>query len=364
MELLTGVDPGLLPDWADPRLVVRISGYGDALFAIVGNPHTFRGLVAVNDLAAGQNMSVRPSQILDATEYAEGWLQGYLSGNEPSPPPNDALEELRWDRERALFHMYEREMPPSSQGRYVVDAIRSSDGIPEIEAYRAVATIFAELSVSHGLWRHNSWLPVTADRASLPAVGMITADEVAAAFRCVNPAYATDGTIDTWQSTLRVINVHSGAVAAGLVEILIELDTSGSSVDRLHVVVNVERPDRIAADDHTTSENLLEDVLRAVIVGVDPDVASVAHGAALYEGEPFSIDPPDESDDPTPPILPGFLTYVATRLQPDLDPIAPLPFDRQPVGSGVLIRHRGGLTMTAETANELSRALNSSTSAR
>ncbi|NED61448.1 hypothetical protein G3I15_10990, partial [Streptomyces sp. SID10244] len=73
--------PRHLPDWVDPRLVVRISGQGDALFAIVGNPHTFRGLLAINDLATGQNMSVRPSQIREATEFARGWLEGYLSGN-------------------------------------------------------------------------------------------------------------------------------------------------------------------------------------------------------------------------------------------------------------------------------------------
>ncbi|NDZ96925.1 hypothetical protein G3I13_17405 [Streptomyces sp. SID6673] len=362
MELLTGVDPRHLPDWVDPRLVVRISGQGDALFAIVGNPHTFRGLLAINDLATGQNMSVRPSQIREATEFARGWLEGYLSGNEPAPPPHDALEELRWNRERALFHMYEREMPPQSQGRYVVDAIRSTPGIPATEAYRAVASVFAELSVAHALWRHNGWLPVTADRASLPAIGMTTADDVESAFRCVNPAYAIDGTVETWQRSLRVINGHAGAADAGLVEILIDLDTSGPLVDRLHIVVNVERPDQIAAADGATSESLLEDVLGAIIVGVDPDVASVAHGAALYEGEPFSIEPPDESEDPTPPILPGSLTYVAARLRPDLDPIGPLPFDREPAGSGVLIRHRGGLTMTGETANELSRALNSHTS--
>ncbi|MYR05532.1 hypothetical protein GTV32_04040 [Gordonia sp. SID5947] len=361
MELLTGVDPSVLPEWADPELVVRISGHGNALFAIAGNPHTFRGLLAVHELATGQTISVRPSQITEATEFARGWLRGYLSGNEPSPPPNDALEAMRWERERLLFHAYEREMPPQSLGRYVIDAIRTTDGISVAETSRAISAVFAKLAVAHSLWRNNRWLPVTEDRASLPPIGLATADEVVDAFRCVNPAYAIDGTLHNWQMTLRVINAQTDACAAGLIEVIVWLDTSGPVVDQIHVVVNLERPDLVAAADDTTPEKLLEAVLGAVIIGIDPDVASVAHGDALYEGEPFSIEPADESADPTPPILPGPLTYVATRRRSDLDCIADLPFDRQPVGSGVLIRHRGGFTMTTTTANELSRALGSAT---
>lgn len=104
-----------LPEWADPRLVVRLRGEGSELFVIDGNPHTFKGLVGLHSLTDQEyrSLSVRPHEIVADSEYVQGWLSGYLAGSEPDVP--QVLCRTRRDRELGFFHRSAATAAPSAR---------------------------------------------------------------------------------------------------------------------------------------------------------------------------------------------------------------------------------------------------------
>lgn len=355
MDLISGLDPASLPDWADPRLAVRVSGEGDTVFVIDGNPHTYRGLVRLYDVTARESLSVQPSRISEATEFARGWLAGFLHGNEPDGPTSAPLDDLRGERERALFHTYQQKLPIERRGEYAVHAVRETDGTPLMELSRAVSRVFTALAAKYPLWQHDRWLPVTDDHAVLPALSLTTDHAVESAFAWLNPGYAVAADELDQQCELRVVNDGFDATPAGIIEVIVTVCHRALQVHRLEFVVNVEHPERIGAPD-----DVVADILTTVIEHLDPDAASAAQGVALLEAQVFSICPPDIERDPTVPVVAGWLTYVAARLGADLSGLSDLPFGAHPTGGGTLLRYLGAPTdLTVAIANQLAAALES-----
>jgi hypothetical protein len=67
----------------DERLWVELTD-SEGRWYLVGNPHTFPGRFDVWSREIGSSMTISKSEITNASDAARWWIEGYLSGNEPS----------------------------------------------------------------------------------------------------------------------------------------------------------------------------------------------------------------------------------------------------------------------------------------
>jgi hypothetical protein len=81
------------PPDLDPDLWVLADGYEGRLF-LVGNPHTHRGRISAWSEALNGPTNVSKYEITDASDAARRWIEGYLSGNEPSAGDFLGIDEL------------------------------------------------------------------------------------------------------------------------------------------------------------------------------------------------------------------------------------------------------------------------------
>lgn len=81
---------------------------------------------------------------------------------------------------------------------------------------------------------------------------------MADAFTRVNPGYALDGSVETWQHSLHVINSQIGEIPSGAVELITEPQTPGLLVTGIEVTANI---DDIAATTESGVSHMVGDVL-------------------------------------------------------------------------------------------------------
>lgn len=103
-----------LPDSIDPSLWFTTKNYGpDRKFYFFSHsPHTFYGRMHAYDPEQKQSFSVSKYEISTMSPEAGYFVQGFLAGNEPSPPegangplPNDDPQILRWTRAIDLWRI-------------------------------------------------------------------------------------------------------------------------------------------------------------------------------------------------------------------------------------------------------------------
>ncbi len=345
-----------LPGWADSRLVVRIVGRGDEPFVISGNPHTFRGLVSVFSLRDRVGQSAHPRDIIVQSEYARGYLSGYLSGNEPAPPSTGLLEGSRWDRERDYFHAFERELPVERGGLFAANAVSAAD--PTADPFDLLGNMFEALESTSGFWASARWVPVSADH--LPAMRLHTAEDVRNIDAWLTPPMALEGRFP--RHDIRVVNADHMGVVGGAVELVIRVVTrDDESLDRLAVTINIERPKVLhgaVSGQRSPDETALRAVLNAVVEGVRPDVASVSGGAPLLACNGFGLDPAGDGELITG--IPGWLTYLGPRVRHHIDgaTLDPGEFSASPSSGGLLVEYIDGLfALGVDDANRIAAAL-------
>jgi hypothetical protein len=91
-----------IPEWVDRRLGFR-STVREGTHYLFGNPHTFRGRMSAWH-EEGYTLNVSREEIVDASEYALVWMDGYFAGSEPPPPPtDDPADEEAWNIARAAY---------------------------------------------------------------------------------------------------------------------------------------------------------------------------------------------------------------------------------------------------------------------
>ncbi|QKT06269.1 hypothetical protein HUN08_02950 [Gordonia sp. X0973] len=332
-----------LPEWADPRLVVRLRGEGSELFVVDGNPHTFKGLVGLYSLTDREyrSLSVRPHEIVADSEYIQGWLSGYLAGSEPDVP--QVLCRTRRDRELGFFHRNQRPLPVDRAGARVVRMLRTSISTLDAE-YSRLASLVNGLSEVSGFWGDVGWIAVEPwnDPVRLGRTG----NEIEQLFGWLNGGFelAEDR---PWDPTFRLACEGSDWAPQGTVEIGGTLGWSSS------VFINVEE----SAYRAVGLENNPAALVQAVVASYEPDLFSVSpcedgeHPTLVsvrYDGDLFSI-----------PM--GQVTYLSERVGGDqgarLDPAL---FGCRPFEEGVLIEFTGSPdAFTPAVAEAAARALSS-----
>ncbi|MFT3660090.1 MAG: hypothetical protein QM809_01465 [Gordonia sp. (in: high G+C Gram-positive bacteria)] len=140
-----------IPDWVDRRLIVDVDDAKPGTSVIDHNPHTFRGLVGLYDLTDGLSFSKNAKDISARTEYGEGWLAGYLTGNEPPLDPDGVLPKSRWQRERDYFHDSGRELSPEGRGA-IVFSVKSHVPDTDPSPFALVEETLARLRSTSPRW--------------------------------------------------------------------------------------------------------------------------------------------------------------------------------------------------------------------
>ena len=325
---------GPLPDWADERLVVRLNR-SDELYVIDGNAHTYRGRVELYNLAEGYGIAAFPREIVATTAYARGWLEGFLSGNEPALPDSAAVADLRGSRELEYFHTHQRELRSSNRGLYWVVARRENNsGTTMNELCRSLSDIFVAFQDVDVLGIAE-WSPIAKFYDEGQPIDLSGPAEVHDAFAWVNPGYAmSDNT--TAARTLRVINSEQSRLPSGAVEVVISIQTLRGNVDAVEVTVNLEG---LAFENGTSSgavESPLTKIFESLVTTIDPDTAALSTWAAVDATDIYPSDRESNRDLDT-PVTPGWLTYVADRLQFPTADISGSTVRFTPLHTGVLI---------------------------
>jgi hypothetical protein len=94
-------------------LWIRLAGR-DAVWLIDGNPHTHQGRMRAVDPETGDTIFFSLSEVIDASDVARAWIDGFLAGSEPSATSMfgvgilDDDEGPRWGRWRAAIADYRR----------------------------------------------------------------------------------------------------------------------------------------------------------------------------------------------------------------------------------------------------------------
>ena len=97
------------PDWIDEGLWVRLAGV-DARCFIRGNAHTHPGRFGVWSDSLDRGLAASKDEIVECSDASRWWVEGFLSGNEPSfgdyygyqADDRDVhADDLRWDRLRS-----------------------------------------------------------------------------------------------------------------------------------------------------------------------------------------------------------------------------------------------------------------------
>lgn len=283
-----------LPDWADPRLIVDVDGAQSGGAVISANPHTFRGLLGLYDLADEISFSAKTGAVSPTTDYGAGWLAGYIEGNEPEPDVNDLLPRGRRQRELAYFREYSSVLPIDRSGVITFSAKSVIARVPESEGRLStvadlVGAAMANLEQVSRWWKSASWLPITDDGADLDAMPFRDADEIESAFRWLNPPYALNS-IDSPGPLVRLVC----ADPAGVVELVVSVDSVARDVDMsLSFVVNIEGFAPFGIDQSVGAEGQIEEWMRQSLLsmasGIHADVASVSFGAPLIEARGLGV---------------------------------------------------------------------------
>ena len=325
---------GPLPDWADERLIVRLNR-SDELYVIDGNAHTYRGRVELYNLAEGFGIAVFPREIVAITDYARGWLEGFLSGNEPALPDSAAVADLRGSRELEYFHTHQRELRSSNRGLYwVLARSENHSGTTMHDVYRSLSDVFVAFKRSDVLGIAE-WSPIARFYDEGQPVELTGPAEIHDAFAWVNPGYAMSDNA-TAARTLRVVNCDQSRLPSGAVEAIISIQTLRGIVDAVEVTVNLEEP----AFENGTSpgevESILATTFESLVTTTDPDTATASTWTAIDATDVYPPDPHSNRDLDT-PVTPGWLTYVADRLHfPGAD-ISGSTIRSAPWRTGVLI---------------------------
>jgi hypothetical protein len=95
-------DEALVPNGVDRRLSFK-STARLGIHYFVGNPHTFPGrILAFHE--DGLELNVSPSEVIEASDFALVWMDGFLAGSEPAPPASDDLkDEEAWQAKRDRY---------------------------------------------------------------------------------------------------------------------------------------------------------------------------------------------------------------------------------------------------------------------
>lgn len=323
-----------LPDWADERLIVRLNS-SDELYVIDGNAHTYRGRVELYNLAEGYGIAVFPREIVAITDYARGWLEGFLSGNEPALPDSAAVADLRGSRELEYFHTHQREVRSSNRGLYWVRARSENNSATTMnDIYRSLSDVFVAFERVDVLGIAE-WSPIARFYDEGQPIDLTGPAEIHDAFAWVNPGYAMSDN-GTAARTLRVINCDQSRLPSGAVEVVISIQTLRGIVDTVEVTVNLEEP---AFENGTSSnqiESLVATIFESLVTTTDPDTATASTWTAIDATDVYPPDPHSNRDLNT-PVTPGWLTYVADRLDFPAADISDTTIRSAPWHTGVLI---------------------------
>lgn len=91
-----------LPDDVDERLWIRTARCEGQDF-LWGNSHTFLGRMEAYCPHRQHDFSVSKYEVTESSSEAAMWMEGFLRGNEPSPPEDDDATPA-WLAEYAEFH--------------------------------------------------------------------------------------------------------------------------------------------------------------------------------------------------------------------------------------------------------------------
>lgn len=344
-----------LPRWADPRLVVRVEGYGDERFVVNGNPHTNRGLVSVFSVKDQISLSVRPRRMIVSTDYAAGWLAGYLSGDEPAPPKSTALTDYgQWTRQRDYFHTAQHELSIQRRGLYSVNAcLLGSDSCSFQEAVELIANFFGLLASESIFWATVTWVPEDAEMAK--GIAIETSEDLRTIIWRLNAPTAIE---PEYGGEIVVHLVNTEAInQVGVVEVAISIETFDSMLSIASITINIERPedliDSAPLDGTSSSEDALRYILKCAVDAMNPDIASVSAKTALRDSEAILVSV-DGGDDVAAGI-PGWLTYLSPRVTPQFMARLVTPdFRIVEDERGTLIEFTGGLSQFGvDEANRL-----------
>ncbi|WP_431817955.1 hypothetical protein [Gordonia jacobaea] len=346
---------GPLPEWADKRLIVRLNS-SDELYVIGGNAHTYRGRVELYNLAEGYGIAVFPREIVAITDYARGWLEGFLSGNEPALPDSAAVADLRGSRELEYFHTHQRELRSSNRGLYWVRARSENNSATTMnDIYRSLSDVFVAFQHSDVLGIAE-WSPIARFYDEGQPIDLTGPAEIRDAFAWVNPGYAMSDNA-TAARTLRVINCDQSRLPSGAVEVVISIQTLRGIVYAVEMTVNLEEP---AFENGTSSgqiESILATIFEILVTTVDPDTATASTWTAVDATAVYPPDPRSNRDLNT-PVTPGWLTYVADRLHFPAADISGTIMRSAPWYTGVLITATPRLNdFTLEAAERVATAL-------
>ncbi|MGC4936214.1 hypothetical protein ACLQ3C_21330 [Gordonia sp. DT30] len=194
-----------------------------------------------------------------------------------------------WDRERDFFHAFERELPVERGGLFAVNAVYAGDRTTD--EFDILERMFEALDSTANFWESARWVPVCADH--MPAMRIRTAEDIRNVAAWFTSPMALQGAWNP-RRDIRVVNAAPSGVTDGAVELVFRItaDEEGG-LDQLGVTVNIERPEVL--DDsgdgrHPSVEAAVGSVLHAVVVGLQPDVASASGGAALLACNAFGVD--------------------------------------------------------------------------
>jgi hypothetical protein len=94
--------PGNSPDGIDPGLWIVAKNHPDPWF-LYGNCHTFPGRMKAWNSKDGRDVCVSLFEIVSCSRSSYWWIKGFLAGNEPEPPEDEA-EAASWAERRDAFY--------------------------------------------------------------------------------------------------------------------------------------------------------------------------------------------------------------------------------------------------------------------
>lgn len=342
---------------------VRVSGCGDELFEVMGNPHTFRGLVTVRGLSDGIPMSVRVDRIrTEGSPYIQGWIDGYSKGSEPPPVSSDFPARTRRQHELDYYYSEHMELPVERAGRYSFE-FKWLPGWSDYtgDVYARVAAVLSGLADANSWWRDVRWTPITEHAAAPLPLELHTPDQIRAAFAWLNSPYELNSLVC---SDARIRLGNSGTLD-GSVELLVEIGID-ETPDRAEcsIFVNVEDPNVFGSRSLPGEGEVAEFLRTTLFAGIsearDIDCASVSFGSALRNS--ILIPMTDGYGDQCSFAMPGWSLYLSERAGrlDDMDNLSP-DYRASPLHNGTLFEFRRKIDeFEVDAANALSAALSES----
>lgn len=338
-----------LPEWADPRLVVRLTDVGDRPewadqdFVVDGNPHTFAGLVRIVGLADGIAMSVRPDDLVAPSDYVAGWLAGYLHGSEPRPT-SDLAPLARIEREHEFFHRHGYALDRRRSAAAVVAAICVPNGATPLgDVYCRIAELVTSLGRMLPGWP-DDWL--AEDSGWMEPLRLRSRAEVQAAFEWLNPGYAVAADV-YGERELHLANDTTPSLALGAVGLTVNVWSDGEGhVDQVECSVALE----------PEAQEWADAILETAVAVLKPDLAATTAGIPLRESASFGV---TVGDSDRVWMVPGSRTFVSFRVDRlDLQDVDPAGYTRRRTDAGVLFEFAAApAEFDLAAANRLAAAL-------